>query len=128
MLFISPRLHGIFDYLLALALVLAPWVTDMSDTLGPALTSVGIGMVILTIALTTDYEMGLVRAIPLSLHIFLDVILGLFLVFSPWLMNFGTNVPHGLLQVAGGALIAVSAFTVRMQSNKRVVTQYIQWV
>lgn len=127
MLFISSRLHGIFDYLLAMTLVMAPWVLDMSDNLAPALVSVGIGWFVLMVALVTDYELSAIRIIPLSLHVSLDVILGLFLISSPWLLDF-ENAPHGLHMMAGLALIAVAAFTVRVPKNVRAKTQYIQWV
>lgn len=127
MLFISSRLHGLFDYVLALTLVLAPWVIDLSDTLAPAFISVGAGMVILTVSMMTNYELGVARVIPLSSHILIDVALGLFLVVSPWTFSF-MNAPHGLHMLAGLALVTVSAFTVRVPKSRRHPTEYMQWV
>ena len=127
MLFISSRLHGMFDYLLALILILSPWMLDLSEALAPALVSVGIGVLLFTLALVTDYELGAVHILPLSTHISIDVAIGITLLMSPWMIGFD-DLPHHLYLIAGASLLAVAAFTVRLPKNGRVATQYVQWV
>lgn len=127
MLFISSKLHAILDYILALSLVLAPWLIDSSDSLAAPLTLVAVGMTILIMSLLTNYELSAVRIIPLSTHIIVDFVIGLFLLMSPWILGFD-NVQHMTHMIVGLIIIAVSAFTVRLPKSKRAVTQYVQWV
>lgn len=60
-------------------------------------------------SLLTDYELGAVRKIPMSTHLWLDGIAGLFLAVSPWLFNFADFVylPHLIFGIAemGAALM-----------------------
>ncbi len=55
----------------------------------------------------TDYEGGGKKAIFMSGHLTMDVILGIFLAASPWLFNFDEYVylPHlivGILEIGAG--------------------------
>ena len=133
MIFIPARIHAIFDYILALLLVVSPWAFESvsaTDSLIAPIMLVGIGMFVFIFALTTDYELSAVRLIPLSLHITMDVILGLFLLMSPWLFGF-ENVDHAIHMMAGVSLIAVAAFTVRSPKKPQTdddTMQFIQWV
>ena len=71
----------------------------------------GFGIIIL--ALLTDFEVGVVRLIPMPVHLGIDVLGGLLLAASPWLFGFADRVwaPHlvfGLLE-AGLALVTRTA-------------------
>ncbi len=107
---ISPRTHGILDYIVGLALIAAPWLfgfatMDGVETWLPVL----IGMAVIGYSLCTNYALGLVKSMPLGAHLAIDVILGLFLAVSPWLFGFASLVwaPHlivGLLMVGSGLM------------------------
>ena len=79
---------------------------------------VALGAGALLYSLFTDYELGVVRRIPMPVHLGLDLGSGLLLAVSPWLFGFAAFVwvPHlvfGLLEV-GAALM-----TKRMPSSAR---------
>jgi hypothetical protein len=62
-----------------------------------------VGWMILLQALMTDYELGVIKAIPMRMHLMADYIVAAFLVISPWLFGFGDRfvVPTATLVVAG---------------------------
>jgi hypothetical protein len=102
---IPTRVHAVFDHTVSLLLIVAPWLFDFArggpETWVPVLLGVaGIGY-----SLLTDYERGLVRLIPMPIHLLLDILLGVVLVVAPWLFGFAKYVwaPHtifGLLAIA----------------------------
>jgi threonine/homoserine efflux transporter RhtA len=64
---------------------------------------------VLLYSLLTDYELGAIRAIPMSLHLVLDFAGGVVLAASPWIFRFSDEVwvPHlvlGLVEI-GTALL-----------------------
>jgi len=106
---ITTRMHGMTDYLMGPLLAVSPWLFGFAfggpETIIPVI--LGVGMLLYSIF--TDYETGLVRAIPMPMHLALDAGSGLFLAISPWLFGFSNMVylPHvifGLLEV-GAALM-----------------------
>ncbi|MFN7119846.1 MAG: SPW repeat protein [Saprospiraceae bacterium] len=107
MRFISTRTHGVLDYLTAVLLIAAPWLFDFADN-GPAQwVPIIMGIAILGMSIMTDYELGLMRSIPMATHLTVDVIGGIFLAASPWLFGFADQVwaPHlivGLLELGAG--------------------------
>jgi hypothetical protein len=57
----------------------------------------------------TDYELGVVRMIPMPVHLLLDIAAGALLAVSPWLFGFADRVfwPHlilGLLEIGAGLM------------------------
>ena len=60
-------------------------------------------------ALLTDYELGVVKVVPMKAHLGIDILAGVFLAVSPWLLDYDEIVwvPHlvvGLL-ILGSAVI-----------------------
>ncbi|HEV2107110.1 MAG TPA: SPW repeat protein [Thermomicrobiales bacterium] len=109
MRFIPTRIHGILDYLLGALLILAPWLFDFSDAGAGTWLPVILGAGVIAYSLLTDYELGVLRQIPMSVHLMLDLGGGVLLAVSPWLFGFAdeVSVPHvvfGLLEI-GAALM-----------------------
>jgi hypothetical protein len=106
---IPTRIHGMLDYIVALLLILAPWLFGFADN-GPAQwVPVTLGVAIIIYSLLTDYELGAVSAIPLGAHLGIDVLAGIFLTMSPWLFGFDGLItwPHvvfGLLSIVVATL------------------------
>ena len=102
MRFISTRMHGVLDYATGLLLIVLPYVLGFADgTIAQWLPqALGVGAIVY--AVFTDYELGVVRAIPMRVHLFLDIASGLLLTASPWLFGFADRVfwPHLILGVA----------------------------
>jgi len=114
MRFLSPKVHGIMDYLIGVVLLLAPNLLGFADA-EPAAVWIPrvLGVLILGQALITDFSVGLIHILPWRIHLVLDYVLGLFLAVSPFLFGFADNgwnawVPHvvvGLL-ILGQALVS----------------------
>jgi hypothetical protein len=106
---IPTRLHGVLDYLLGLVLIASPWIFGFNDEDTAKWVPIVIGAAVLVYSLLTDYEPGVVRAIPMPVHLLLDFAGGVVLVASPWLFGFNDEVwaPHlilGLIEI-GTALL-----------------------
>jgi hypothetical protein len=95
------------DYLVGLLLLVAPWLLGFNLGGPETIVPVVLGAGLILYSLFTDYELGLVRSIPMSTHLTLDVLGGMVLAASPWLFNFDSIVtlPHfviGLAEVGFG--------------------------
>jgi len=108
MRFLPTRIHGAIDYLWGVALMLSPYALGFSDGLAEHLVAGILGLGAIVYALFTAYELGLVRLLPMRVHLALDVLGGAFLAASPWLFGFaerGVYLPHllfGLFAIAAG--------------------------
>lgn len=107
---IPTRVHGVLDYLMGLLLVAAPWLLGFAAGGAETWVPVMVGASVLGYSLLTDYELGAVRRLQMPVHLWLDVVGGLILVVSPWLLAFDEHVwiPH---VVAGVLQMTVAAFT-----------------
>jgi hypothetical protein len=116
MRFIPTRFHGILDYIVGLALILAPWLFDFSDNSYATWTIVIAGIVVLGQTIFTDFEVGMVKKISMPTHLMMDFGLGVILALSPWMFNFADQVylPH---LIAGIFSIIASLTTHRVPSR-----------
>ena len=108
MRFVPTRVDGMADYLIGALLVLAPWLFGFADGGAETWVPVVLGAGVVLYSLLTDYELGLVRRIPMRVHLGLDLAGGAVLAASPWVFGFADRVwlPHlilGLLEI-GAAL------------------------
>jgi hypothetical protein len=92
MRFISTRLHGLMDYLMALILIASPWLFEFAAGGAETWIPVGLGVAMLVMAACTDYEFGLYKRIGVVTHLTIDAIAGLVLAASPWLFGFSDYV------------------------------------
>lgn len=107
MKFIPTKVHGVLDYLIGVLLIAAPWLLGFAQGGAETIVPVVIGAGVILYSLFTDYELGMVRSIPMSTHLILDVVGGIVLALSPWLFGFSDIVtaPHvlvGILQIGTG--------------------------
>ncbi len=111
---IIPRFfHGVADYLSGLLLLAAPNLLDFANAGGSAawLPRV-VGLTILLQALSTDYELGVMKMIPISLHLLIDYVVGAFLIAAPWLLGFsGVRAAMMTTVVMGVLVIGLTAMT-----------------
>ena len=99
---IPTQAHGVLDYLTGSALLAAPGLLKIKDNSRAARTLRLAGAGAIAYSLLTDYELGLVRLLPVPAHLALDAMSGALLVSSPWLFGFadrGTRfwLPHALV-------------------------------
>jgi hypothetical protein len=106
---IPTRIHGLLDYTVGILLVASPWLFNFSDGGAQTWIPVVLGLGVLGYSLATRYEFGLVKLIPMPIHLILDTGGGLFLAISPWLFGFSDQVwiPFvviGVFEIAAAAL------------------------
>lgn len=117
---LSTRIHGMLDYLIAPLLVALPFIVGFNDR-GPmqwTMIVAGAGAGLYT--LFTDFETGLVRVLPMSVHLWLDALAGLALAVSPWVLGFENRVwvPH-VVAGLGEIMVAVVTDTVPSYERRR---------
>jgi hypothetical protein len=111
---LSTRAHAVIGYIVGVALIFAPNIFGFSDNGGAAVLIPRIvGIVLLLSELMTNNGLSLIGAIPMRLHLGMDILAGLFLAVSPWLWGFhnqGANawLPH---LISGLMYVGVSAMT-----------------
>jgi hypothetical protein len=82
---ISSFIHGLIDYIVVIFLWTAPFMFEMSDLVSNALFILGGVHLLLTIL--TDYDLGIIKLIPLAAHGLIELIVAILLVASPWLLQ-----------------------------------------
>jgi hypothetical protein len=95
---ISHRLHGIFDYVLAAITAASPWLFGFSGEPVNCRIAVILGCAIAFYSFCTDYEVGVLRGLPLAGHLFLDMLVGIFL---------GSAFMHISMSSRGGLVFAI---------------------
>lgn len=114
---ISRRVHGWFDYIVAVLLIASPWMLGFSTD--PFATGIPVVLGISTIiySLLTKYEMGLVKVIPVKTHLTLDLVSGIVLILSPLVFAFAGYVwkPH----VIAGAIEIIIVLLTQTPSRKQ---------
>src|SRR5687768_16307546 len=83
-----PRVvHGIYEYLAAVALIVVPLVLPFQSGVAVAV-SIVVGVLLLVVAASTTGPTSLVNQIPIAGHVVVDYILAAFLIAAPFLFGF----------------------------------------
>lgn len=112
--FIPTKVHGALDYIVALALIAAPWIFGFSEVGGAAvIVPMVLGAGLILYSLFTKYEWGAVKVLGMPYHLVFDVLASLFLIASPFIFGFSSQalnvwLPH---VVVGIAVIIVVIFS-----------------
>ena len=106
---LSTRVHGALDYLVGALLAASPWLLGFARGGAETWVPVVVGAGVVLYSLFTDYELGAVRRLQMSVHLWLDGLGGVVLAASPWVLGFDRHVwvPHlafGLFEVATALL------------------------
>lgn len=101
---ISTRTHGMLDYIVGALLMVSPWLFGFADGGAEMWIPIVLGGGAIVYSLMTDYEYGIVKVLPMSAHLALDLLSGMVLAASPWVLGFADRVylPHlifGLLEI-----------------------------
>mgnify|MGYP003502075441 CR=1 FL=1 len=123
MALISTRNHGRLDYLVGLLLMTSPWIFDYASSDQYFIwIPFALGSFTLLYSLLTDYELSLAPVISIKMHLTLDILSGLFLAASPWLLHFDDVIylPHLII---GAAEVIISILTVKSYDPNKVVAE-----
>lgn len=92
MLGLIPRpLHGVLDYLWALAYWFAPEAQGFADDEAATVFSKIRAGSMVPASLMTRYELGVIKLIPFNVHLLLDLAGALVGLAAPWLLGFAKN-------------------------------------
>lgn len=81
------RFHGLLDFIIAILLILLPNLLSFPEG-APTTISTAVGVAIIVVGLMTKYEWGIVKVVPMNVHLAIDILLGFFLIISPWAFDF----------------------------------------
>jgi hypothetical protein len=115
MRFLPTRIHGLVDYLWGILLILMPFLAGFADDRAATWVAWIFGAGAILYSLVTDYELGLVRLIPMPAHLALDGLAGAILAVSPWLFGFADRIrwPH----LAFGLFSVVASLVTRPRAE-----------
>lgn len=114
---IPTKVHGMLDYIVGVVLILAPMIFGFASLGGAAVLIpeiIGVGLIIYSIF--TDYELGLVKVLPIKWHLVLDFVAAALLALSPWLFGFtgapaNAWIPHLVVGIAVILVVLLSSKT-----------------
>jgi hypothetical protein len=105
MKFISPKVHGIIDYLVVVFLLISPTVFAFSGLL--AAFTYTLGAVHLLLTALTDYGMGVIKIIPLSAHGVIEFLVGVLLIILAYTL-FKDNSAGKLYYIIFGTIVLLT--------------------
>ncbi|RDC63359.1 SPW repeat domain-containing protein [Adhaeribacter pallidiroseus] len=123
---IPTRIHGILDYLVGIILIASPWVFDFDNGGAETWVPVIVGVMVLLQTIMTNFEVGIIRKIPMVSHLRMDLFIGLFLAASPWIFNFDEVVwePHvifGLFSILASIMTRTVPATVANVNRSSII-------
>jgi hypothetical protein len=101
---LSPKIHGVLDYVVVLIFLAAPrslGLTGVAAFLSYALAAIHLGLTVLT-----DFPMGVVKAVPVLLHGWIELAVGPALIAAPWVLGL-TGQARAFYVSAGAAIFIV---------------------
>ncbi len=108
------RVHNALDYVLGGLLILSPTIFGMGDIDSARGMFWFLGFGLIGYSLLTRYPYSLVKAIPLGVHMALDVVVGLALMLAPTVLGYrslisdGQNAAHFVLGLGAIGLVALT--------------------
>lgn len=111
---IPRKVHGVVDYATSGALLAAPEIFRLKDVRRSALAPRVAGATASAYSAFTDYELGVVKAIPMKAHLALDAAGGAMLAASPWVLGYRK---HGVRHWLPHTLVGLSEVVVALLSR-----------
>ena len=117
--------HGVLDYISGLLLLAAPNLLGFAEIGGvTAWLPRIVGVMILLQALMTDYELGLMKVIPIAIHLMADYAIGAVLLLAPFVFGIsGRSVIATLLLVMMAIVAFGAAFMTQPRGRPRELIQ-----
>jgi len=115
MKFISPKNHGIIDYLMVIILLASPAFFGFTGTL--AIFTYALAAVHLLLSVLTDYPLGVFKAIPVVIHATIEVLVGVVLIVLAYTL-FKGNSDGKLFYVIFGTVILLTWLVTDYMGNE----------
>jgi hypothetical protein len=113
---IPTSVHGMIDYAASGALYATPALLRLNDVPASARTLRLASGAAVAYSLLTDYELGVVKLVPMPAHLTLDIMSGALLASSPWLFGFAKVGPRHWLP---HALMGAKEIVIALMSKTR---------
>ncbi len=81
---INTKLHGILDYTFGFILLL-PWIVGYNENGKDTIIMALLGAITIILSLMTNYELSVMKVVPMKIHLWMDVLVGLFLISFPFI-------------------------------------------
>ena len=107
---IPTKLHGIIDYTASVILIALPWLLGFSQYSFAPWAFVMLGIISILYSLVTRYEAGYVGLVSMRTHLWLDILVGVLFIISPWAMDF-TNYVYMPHVITGSIIIGLALLT-----------------
>lgn len=106
---ISTKAHGYIDYIMGIMLLVSPSLFNLDMENIQSIILYVAGATIIFYSLLTSYEVGIIKVIPMKIHLILDILSGFLLAASPWIYGFSEIVyaPYlvlGLLEICAALM------------------------
>lgn len=112
---ISTFTHGLTDYAASLVMMVLPVLMGLAGAAQTLMLTAGVAM--LGLAMMTRYELGLVKLIPMTVHLGIDFVLGALLALTPLLfITLETPAETSVFVLLGLAEMAASLLTMPYSS------------
>ncbi|MBD0292947.1 MAG: hypothetical protein ICV70_05165 [Jiangellaceae bacterium] len=104
--------HGWIEYLVGILFLAAPILFDFDAAVATGL-SIAIGVLMLvTTATTADMPTSLIKQLPVTAHVTVDLVLAIFLIVAPFVLGFSDEPPpRNFFMVLGVGLLLLAIGT-----------------
>jgi hypothetical protein len=114
--------HAVFDYMGGLLLLAAPNLLGFAEVGGAAVwVPRVVGLMVLMQAMMTDYELGLLKVLPITMHLMADYVVALLLIASPWVFGFSYVSRATTTVIIVGLLVLVLTMMTQPRGRPRAV-------
>ncbi len=119
MRFLPTAVHGVVDYLAGIVFIALPWLFDWNDSAKWILTILGAGVILYS--LLTNYELGVIKVIPMGAHLMIDLAGGVVLIVAPFIFDVQPDAARWTMVVLGVLEIGASLMTRTTPANADTV-------
>ena len=102
---LSPKAHGVIDYVLVAVLALGPTVLGFTGT--PQMLSYGAAAALLLLSLSTAYPLGILKLVPFTWHRNVEIVIVPTLLAAPWLFQFSDDLPARNFFLVSGVIVGI---------------------
>lgn len=105
---LSPKIHGILDYLAAALFAVAPLLFMFDPRGAAAIGCYAVAGALLVVSLLTRYPLGLVRVVPFTVHGAIEFVVAPLVIAYPWMAGFADMPgPRNFFIIGGAALFVL---------------------
>src|SRR5258708_760881 len=104
-------LHGVADYVVGVLLLVAPFVFGFSDNQAATWVSIVLGAGAIVASLFTNYPLGAIKLIPVTIHSLADYAVAVVLILAAAFAYGGAQTPTLVHLVIGILVLVVSLLT-----------------